>query len=78
MATKTLTEAEFLAELERIRRSHPSQPEPEPTDPNWLDRLFGIFSDDPTFDEAVRLGKEWREARSPKGYEVPSQEETDS
>ncbi|WP_416670236.1 hypothetical protein [Egbenema bharatensis] len=28
-------------------------------DPWWL-KIAGSFEDDPTFDEAVRLGQEWR------------------
>lgn len=32
------------------------------TAPDFLDRVFGILADDPTFDEAVRLGQEWRYA----------------
>lgn len=27
-------------------------------------RTFGIFKDDPHFEEAVRLGREWREAQT--------------
>lgn len=32
------------------------------TSPDFLKRFAGIFADDPTFDEAVRLGREWRNA----------------
>ena len=32
------------------------------TAPDFLERSVGIFADDPTFDEAVRLGREWRNA----------------
>ncbi len=34
------------------------------TAPDFLEQFAGIFRDDPTFDEAVRLGREWREDRS--------------
>jgi hypothetical protein len=30
-------------------------------DPWWL-KVAGSFEDDPTFDEAVRLGQEWRKS----------------
>jgi hypothetical protein len=29
----------------------------------WRHRHFGAFKDDPTFDEAVRLGAEYRKAQ---------------
>lgn len=41
------------------------------TAPDFLDRFSGIFSDDATFVEAVRLGRTWREER-------PPQDETDA
>jgi len=36
------------------------------TAPDFLERFAGIFADDPTFDEAVRLGREWRNADRPQ------------
>lgn len=35
------------------------------TAPDFLERFSGIFGDDPTFPEAVRLGRAWREADRP-------------
>ncbi len=35
------------------------------TDSEALERMFGVFADAPTFDEAVRLGQEWRYASRP-------------
>lgn len=35
------------------------------TAPDFLERFAGIFADDPTFDEAVRLGREWRNTERP-------------
>ena len=32
------------------------------TAPDFLERFVGIFAHDPTFDEAVRLGRAWRTA----------------
>ena len=32
------------------------------TAPDFLARFAGIFGDDPTFDEATRLGRAWRES----------------
>ena len=33
----------------------------EKKDPRWL-KVAGSFENDPTFDEAVRLGQEWRKS----------------
>ena len=35
------------------------------TAPDFLARFAGIFGDDPTFAEATRLGRAWREEDSP-------------
>ena len=29
----------------------------------WWERIRGTFKDDPMYDEAMRLGREWREAQ---------------
>ena len=34
-----------------------------PDAPNWK-KIVGVYKDDPEFEEAARLGKEWREAQS--------------
>ena len=36
------------------------------TAPDFLDKFAGIFANDPTFDEAVRIGREWRNADRPE------------
>lgn len=36
------------------------------TSPDFPERFAGIFADDPTFDEAVRLGREWRDGDKPQ------------
>lgn len=33
---------------------------------DWLDTVYGAFADDPSFEEATRLGREWRESFRPK------------
>ncbi len=35
--------------------------------PNWISAMSGTFTDDPEFDEVLRLGKEFRQADRPKG-----------
>lgn len=37
----------------------------KPTEP-WWDRIAGTFANDPAYEEAMRLGREWREAFRPK------------
>jgi hypothetical protein len=32
----------------------------------WWERISGIFADDPAFEEAMKLGREWRESFRPK------------
>ena len=33
---------------------------------DWLDKIWGSFANDPIYDEAMRLGREYREAQRPK------------
>lgn len=42
------------------------------TAPDFLARFSGIFGDDPTFAEAVRLGRAWREEDPAEFQEAPS------
>jgi hypothetical protein len=39
---------------------------PNKTKEDWLDKVYGAFANDPAFDEAMRLGREWRESFRPK------------
>jgi hypothetical protein len=36
------------------------------TAPDWLDRVWGSFANDPIYEQAMRLGREWRESFRPK------------
>jgi hypothetical protein len=33
---------------------------------DWLDVVWGSFAHDPLYEEAMRLGREWRESFRPK------------
>jgi hypothetical protein len=44
-----------IAELKRKLEAQPSAP-------NWLDHVIGIFKDESEFDEVIRLGREFRMA----------------
>lgn len=48
-------------EVAKLRAQVGSASSPQP----WWDRIFGTFADDPIFDEAMRLGREYREAQKP-------------
>ena len=45
------------------------------TSPDFLEEFAGIFANDPTFPEAVRLGQEWRYADRPLDEEEPQDNE---
>jgi hypothetical protein len=36
------------------------------TGADWLDKIYGSFANDPIYEEAMRLGREWRESFRPK------------
>lgn len=38
----------------------------------WWERIRGTFKDDPAYEEAMRLGREWRESSRPADYEEAS------
>ena len=37
-----------------------------PPERDWLDDIYGAFGNDPHYDEAMRLGREYRESLRPK------------
>ena len=37
-----------------------------PAKRDWLDEIFGVFDNDPIYEEAMRLGREYRESLRPK------------
>lgn len=38
----------------------------EPHGDNWLEAVAGTFAHDPIFDEAMRLGRQWRRGENRK------------
>ena len=36
------------------------------TSQDWLDTIWGAFANDPVYEEAMRLGREYRESLRPK------------
>lgn len=65
MATPTLEErvTALEKELEQLKRQRTAS-EPPAEEP-WWERIRGTFKDDPAYDEAMRLGREYRESLRP-------------
>lgn len=51
------------AEVARLKERLNTNPALEQIGPRWWRHVVGAFADDPSFDEAARLGREWREAQ---------------
>ena len=57
--------AALEAEVAALKQSrHPAVPALRPID--LLDRIHNTFKDDEAFQEAMRLGRKWRESQRPK------------
>lgn len=65
MSTKPLKQGidKLEAEVARLRakvEGPPAQSVP------WWEKIAGTFANDPIYEEAMRLGREWRESFRPK------------
>ena len=49
------------AEMEELRKAQPVLASEKP----WWERVYGMFQDSPDFEEATRLGREYRESQRP-------------
>jgi hypothetical protein len=52
----TAVEREIAELRERLR----------PPQKSWIDQIYGAFANDAVYDEAMRLGREYRESLRPK------------
>ena|SRR5579872_3762573 len=43
---------------------------PPPDEPAWWKQIVGVYRDDPEFEEAMRLGREYRESLRPQEDET--------
>ena len=50
------------AEVARLKKALESEARPLP----WWKKIVGVYKDDPEFEEAMRLGREYRESLRPK------------
>jgi len=67
MATLRVKVEDRLAALEQDVAALKARLEGKPrTTKEWLDQVSGKFANDPMYDEAMRLGREWRESQRPK------------
>lgn len=72
MGSNTATLEERVAQLEaavsQLRQGKTAEPTQTPAP--WWTQIWGTFKDDPDYDEAMRLGREWRESDRPLPEEV--------
>jgi hypothetical protein len=64
MAEASLKErvARLEAELAELKAALPGNTQKR----DWIDVIAGSFAHDPMYEEAMRLGREWRESFRPK------------
>lgn len=63
MSTQTIEErlTAVETELQQLKQEREQSKEQEKAIP-WWEQIRGQFKDDPMYDEAMRLGREWRES----------------
>lgn len=73
MSTPTIEErlSAVEAQVEVLKQQAKADKSVDKSDDNipWWQRIVGIHADSPGFEEAVRLGREWRESEDPEGIE---------
>ena len=57
-----------IAQIKRLLRTKPGTSEP------WWERIAGVFEDDPVFEQAMKLGREYRESLRPRRAEQRGRE----
>ncbi len=64
MARVTLSQrvAALEAQVAELKAMLQAKPAADP----WMEDVWGAFANDPVFEEAVRLGREYRESLRPK------------
>jgi hypothetical protein len=62
MSTQQLEERLATLEQEMAQLKHVLADQGEKRPKPWWEKIAGSFADDPDFDEAERLGREWRKS----------------
>jgi hypothetical protein len=65
MAKRTLANRVMALEVE-LARLKAMIGDSGNTNEDWLGKIWGSFANDPIYDEAMRLGREYRQAQRPK------------
>jgi hypothetical protein len=66
MPSETLEDRLTAVENELAQLKHLLADSNSPKRAGWWEKMFGSFADSEGFEEAVRLGKEYRESLHPK------------
>ena len=77
MATVKLADSVAMLEAEAARLKAELR-ELKPPKKSWTDEIAGTFANDPYYEEAMRLGREWRESQRPKPRKKRRSENGDS
>lgn len=64
MSLQALEERLAALETKVERLVEKSSPEATTAEKPWWEQIRGQFKDDPLYDEAMRLGREWRESEN--------------
>jgi hypothetical protein len=64
MSAQTLEQRLAALEAEVAELKKQIRP-PEPAK-HWVDKIYGTFANDPLYEEAMRLGRKYRESLRPK------------
>lgn len=68
MATTNLARrvAALEEELAQVKQRLANGAQPAPVKQPWWEEIWGTFANDPTYDEIVELGRQYRESLRPK------------
>lgn len=72
MAETSLEERLAALEVEVAQLKQRLEGEQPPDAVPWWKKIVGTFANDPEYDEAMRLGREYRESFRPKDDEDPA------
>lgn len=71
MANATIEERLTVLEAEMERLKQEREPKEESKPLPWYEKIFGSFANSEAYEEAMQLGREYRESLRPKEGEEP-------